>query len=173
MGSSHEWEKNCLKTHRSRNHRPCGVRACATWEVNRPIRAENANMPASLRLTRKKRECVCVNAPEEISSSVSSAQEPAVTVCSPLSQLIIRPDHIRLEVEHEPTTPVLNDICSGGSQPAAMEVGVCGLHCPLLPPPQRCFSGRTISKLLCSAASAAAQLFVCWGKGAQQAEKQP
>lgn len=160
------------------------MRACATWEINRPIGAENvhfvlsANMPASLRLMRKKREtdCVCVNAPEEISSSVSSAQKPAVTVCSPLSQLIIRPDqerHIRREVGHEPTAPVLNDICSGGSQPAAMEVGVCGLHCPLLSPPQRCFSGRTISKLLSSAASAAAQLFVCWGKGAQQAEKQP
>lgn len=38
---------------------------------------------------------------------------------------------------------------------------------PRLLPPQRRFSGEAISKLLCSAA----RLFVCWGKGAQQAEK--
>lgn len=62
------------------------------------------------------------------------------------------------------------------SLPVAAEVRVSGLHptpSSSFIPLQRCFSGKTISKLFCSAASAAARLFVCWGEGTQQAEKQP
>lgn len=52
--------------------------------------------------------------------------------------------------------------------PAAVEVRVSGLHSApssSFIPPQWLFSGETISKLFCSAASTAAQLFVCWGEG--------
>lgn len=52
--------------------------------------------------------------------------------------------------------------------PAAVEVRVSGLHSApssSFIPPQRLFSGETISKLFCSAASTAVQLFVCWGEG--------
>lgn len=118
----------------------------------------------------------------EMSSSVSSEQIPAVTFsCLTWAKRrlgwtsdSIRMCFIRQQVGCEQTTPVLNEVCSHGEQPAkpaAMEVRVSGLHTPHPPPlsatptpTQRCFSGKTISKLLYSAANAAAPLFV-WGEG--------
>ncbi len=53
---------------------------------------------------------------------------------------------IRHKVRCEPTTPILNEVCSGGwtaSLPAAVEVGVSGLHCPLpLSPPTALLLGQ-------------------------------
>lgn len=103
----------------------------------------------------------------EMTSSISSPQKPSVTLCC----LSWPSDLIRSFYQMGGWTWTNNTSSNWGLQTAiqpaaAVEVGVAGLHCPPLPPSfssiaLHCFSGRTISKLLRSAASARCRSALC------------